>query len=61
MNVYLLMCDGTEDYVEARTYGEAISVWTAAKRREWGDDWTPEDEPESCSLVSDRPVLRGAV
>lgn len=59
MPLYHVVFDGGYRYVEAESFGQAVAVWQEAMRSEWGEDWTPEDEPESLHRVDDQPVIRG--
>lgn len=57
MNLYRVTFDDQDDYVEAKTFGEAITVWRAALKVD--DDWVDDTtEPQSVELVADKPVMR---
>lgn len=58
MSLYLLHYDGTPRHVEASSMSHAIRLWKAAMKEEWGSDYTDDDEPESCAILGDEPVIR---
>lgn len=58
MKLYLLSFDGLSDYVEAESFAEAISLWREVKAAEWGEGQADDEEPDSCTLVHDQPVIR---
>lgn len=66
MNLYHVMGEGCDDYVEADSFGDAIKKWRLAKLSEFGDvdeagratGWSLESEPESVYCLSEQPVIR---
>lgn len=58
MSLYRLIYDNDDNFVEAETFSEAIELWRAVKRVEWGEDFQLGDEPYSCQLIYDKPVIR---
>lgn len=60
LGLYLIQWDGGSRYVEADTFGQAVALWLEAMKAEWGEDWRPDDEPESVTKVDDCPALRAS-
>lgn len=58
LKLYLLSYDHIPMYVEAGSMAEAVELWKQVKRVEWGEDMQEGDEPESCALMHDEPVVR---
>jgi hypothetical protein len=58
LKLFAVMYDGDNDYVEAETMRDAIAIWHAHMKLQNGNDWFGDEEPESCSLVIGKPVLR---
>jgi len=61
--VYRVTYDGEDEIVEADSFGDALKVWRAALMAEFKreDCYEPDDEdrePDSVTLIADRPVLR---
>lgn len=60
--LYRVTFDGTDDYVEAATFGQAIKVWREKLKADnnTGDasDFTDDQEPESVELFHGDGVLR---
>ena len=56
MKLYRIEYDGDPDYIEAESFGAAIKVWREVIVPR--DDIDPEAEPESVTLISDKPVVR---
>lgn len=54
--LYQVQFDHEDDFVEAETFAEAITVWQGAMAIANGEPWT--EEPESVLRVSEKPVLR---
>jgi hypothetical protein len=57
MSLYAVSFDGETEYVEAVSFGDAVAAWLKKKRTDWGED-DVDEQPESCTLLSDRPVIR---
>ena len=59
MNLYRVIFDGEPNYVEARTFAEAIVLWRAnlIEENEPGDI-APDEDPESVELVHEKSVVR---
>jgi hypothetical protein len=56
MKLFHIQFDGQSWYVEAETMRDAITVWAT-----WGAhnaEYDGTEEPDSCALVHDEPVLR---
>lgn len=60
MNVYRLIFDADVELVEAESFRSAIDIWRGIKKIEWGEDYQPDDEPESCERIHDKLVLRSS-
>ena len=60
MKLYCVQFDGQPDFVEAENFGVAIAIWRKhlIAQNEPGD-FDDDVEPESLSVVSEEPVLRG--
>lgn len=58
VKLFCVMFDSDNDHVEAESFAEAVAKWKAAMKAEHGDDWDGNEEPESVSLVSEKPVIR---
>lgn len=58
MRLYRVLFDGQWVYVEARSFLGAMVAWRGWAQKEWGEDFTGEEEPESLELVHDGPVYR---
>jgi hypothetical protein len=58
LKLFMVTYDGDPDYVEAPTMRDAIGVWHQHMKVENGTDWYGDEEPESCALISGKPVLR---
>jgi hypothetical protein len=57
VSLYLINHNETEYYVEAATMPDAIRAWHDADKAEWGNEATADD-PQSCQLIYDGPVIR---
>lgn len=61
MKLYRVTFDGSDDYVEAESFGDAIKIWRAHLfSSNLPGDFEDDVEPESVALVSDEPVLRAS-
>lgn len=62
MNLYAIHSEDGIDHVEAASFGEAVSLWRAAKVAEFGEGsgWDDESQPESVHLLDTSPVIREA-
>lgn len=58
MNLYRVLFDGQEFYVEAESFAVAVSLWTGHVRDIWGSDFDGTEQPESVQLMHDEPVIR---
>ena len=58
LKLFAVHYDGSEDFVEAVTMRDAITVWHIHMKLQNGSDWYGDEEPEACRLVSEKPVLR---
>lgn len=59
MNLYMVMFDGTPDYVEADDFALAIELWRAKLIADNDPgDFEPNVQPEQVVLVHDEPVIR---
>lgn len=57
--VYLIRYDGQVYIVEATSMGRAVEIWTAHVARLWGQEFDGTEQPASCELIHDEPVIRG--
>lgn len=61
MKVFLVQFDGTNDYVEAETMQEAITLWQQQMVVDNdGDESFLDQPPDGCHPVSDLTVIRKA-
>lgn len=58
MNLYRIMFDGQEFFVEAPSFAVAIELWTKHVAVLWGTDFDGTEQPESCELIHDERVIR---
>lgn len=50
---------GDEEFVEAESLTDALAIWKQKLADDLGpNDYDDEEEPDSITLVSQRPVLR---
>ena len=57
MPLYCVSFDDQNDYVEAANFTEAIAKWDKHIRED-PDMADFDDEPDSCALISEEPVIR---
>ena len=58
MKLYRIEFDGESYWVEAECFAYAIDKWKIHVKILWGDDYDGTEEPESCTLIHNDPVIR---
>lgn len=58
MHLYHIQYDSVSYYVEAESMQRAIDAWFSHVQQEWGADFGGDEQPDSCALVHDEPVIR---
>lgn len=56
MKLYMVEFDHDRTHVEAPSFGEAVKIWQAFKKREFG--WDGDEEPEQVVLVDEGGIVR---
>ena len=54
MNLYLIVSNDEQDYIEAESFGDAIAVWKDFLYRQGVE----AEDPDSVTVVYDQAVLR---
>lgn len=55
--LYHIMYDSVAYFVIAESLAGAIELWKEHVRAEWKEDYDGTEEPESCALIHDGPVI----
>jgi len=57
MKLFQIHYDGEPYFVQACNMGDAIRTWHEHIKTLWVEDYTGEEEPDSCSLIHDGVVI----
>lgn len=58
VKLYHIQYDGQCYWVEASCFAIAILRWKDHVRGLWGEEYDGTEEPDSCALIHDEPVIR---
>lgn len=58
LRVYHIQFDGEQYVVEAMSVAMAVKAWKKHVKEEWQEDFDNTEEPESITLINDKPVIR---